>query len=144
MRIFKRLRSRVRRQNEKSNLRLCTFFFLSSPTSQTHTHHRYGFRHIQKIVRQLRTGRCKYDFVEIMACPGGCLNGGGQARPDDFKSVDAKSLLKKMETEFQASHPMSLYRDPEKSAFVAEIKRWSFIRAKASSSYEISRSTRDA
>jgi iron only hydrogenase large subunit-like protein len=62
--------------------------------------------------------------VEIMACPGGCLNGGGQARPDDFKSVDAKSLLKKMETEFQASHPMSLYRDPEKSAFVAEIKRW--------------------
>ena len=99
-------------------------FFLSSPTSQTHTHHRYGFRHIQKIVRQLRTGRCKYDFVEIMACPGGCLNGGGQARPDDFKSVDAKSLLKKMETEFQASHPMSLYRDPEKSAFVAEIKRW--------------------
>ena len=59
-----------------------------------------------------------------MACPGGCLNGGGQARPDDFKSVDAKSLLKKMETEFQASHPMSLYRDPEKSAFVAEIKRW--------------------
>jgi iron only hydrogenase large subunit-like protein len=84
----------------------------------------YGFRHIQKIVRQLRSGRCKYDFVEIMACPGGCLNGGGQARPDDFKSVDAKLLLEKIKKEFETNHPLTLYRDPEKSPFVAEVNRW--------------------
>ena len=24
--------------------------------------------------------RCDYDFVEIMACPSGCLNGGAQLR----------------------------------------------------------------
>jgi len=22
-----------------------------------------------------------YDYVEVMACPGGCVNGGGQLRP---------------------------------------------------------------
>lgn len=41
----------------------------------------YGFRNIQHIIRQLKRGKCKYDYVEIMACPSGCLNGGGQVRP---------------------------------------------------------------
>lgn len=41
----------------------------------------YGFRNIQSIIRQLKHGTCKYDLIEIMACPGGCLNGGGQIRP---------------------------------------------------------------
>lgn len=40
----------------------------------------YGFRNIQSIIRQMKRGRCPYDFVEIMACPGGCLNGGGQIK----------------------------------------------------------------
>jgi hypothetical protein len=40
----------------------------------------YGFRNIQSLVRQIRSGRCAYDYVEVMACPGGCLNGGGQLR----------------------------------------------------------------
>ncbi len=30
------------------------------------------------IMDQLRAGKCKYDFIEVMACPGGCVGGGGQ------------------------------------------------------------------
>jgi DNA-binding transcriptional LysR family regulator len=41
----------------------------------------YGFRNIQTVVRQIRGGRCAYDYVEVMACPAGCLNGGGQLKP---------------------------------------------------------------
>lgn len=37
----------------------------------------YGFRNIQNIIRNIKRGKCEYDYVEIMACPGGCLNGGG-------------------------------------------------------------------
>jgi len=38
----------------------------------------YGFRNIQNIVRQYKhTGRCNWNFVEVMACPGGCGNGNG-------------------------------------------------------------------
>lgn len=37
----------------------------------------YGFRNIQNIIRNIKRGKCDYDYVEIMACPGGCLNGGG-------------------------------------------------------------------
>lgn len=28
----------------------------------------------------IKTKKCQYDFIEIMACPGGCTNGGGQIR----------------------------------------------------------------
>ena len=32
----------------------------------------------RKIMEQIKQGTCKYDFIEIMACPGGCIGGGGQ------------------------------------------------------------------
>jgi iron only hydrogenase large subunit-like protein len=38
----------------------------------------YGLRNITTLLRQLAAGDCPYDYVEVMACPGGCLNGGGQ------------------------------------------------------------------
>ena len=42
-----------------------------------------GFRNIQNIVRKLKMGKCDLHFVEIMACPSGCLNGGGQIRAEN-------------------------------------------------------------
>ena len=39
-----------------------------------------GFRNIQNLVQKMKRKRCTYDFVEVMACPSGCLNGGAQAR----------------------------------------------------------------
>ena len=44
----------------------------------------YGFRNVQTLVRKLRAGRVKYDYVEVMACPGACLNGGGQKIESQF------------------------------------------------------------
>lgn len=83
----------------------------------------YGFRHIQKIVRQIRSGRCKYDFVEIMACPGGCLNGGGQTKPEGFTSVDAKDSLRDTMRAFARGRPDTLWRDPSESPFVHFARR---------------------
>lgn len=40
----------------------------------------YGFRNISSIVTKLKRKRSPYHFVEIMACPGGCVNGGGQVK----------------------------------------------------------------
>ena len=42
-----------------------------------------GFRNIQNLVQKLKRKRCDYDFVEILACPSGCLNGGAQLRPEE-------------------------------------------------------------
>ncbi|GAP84961.1 putative cytosolic Fe-S cluster assembly factor nar-1 [Rosellinia necatrix] len=65
----------------------------------------YGFRNIQNLVRKLKPARpsrmpgtravgvtkkatgkpagVEYNYVEVMACPGGCTNGGGQVKVDD-------------------------------------------------------------
>ena len=43
----------------------------------------YGFKNIQNLVRQIKTKKCGYDYVEIMACPSGCINGGGQIKGED-------------------------------------------------------------
>jgi NADH-quinone oxidoreductase subunit G len=37
-----------------------------------------GLANARKLCEDIVAGRVKYDFVEIMACPGGCAGGGGQ------------------------------------------------------------------
>ena len=39
-----------------------------------------GFQNIQNLIRELKAKKCKYCYIEVMACPAGCLNGGGQPR----------------------------------------------------------------
>ncbi|XP_031627871.1 probable cytosolic Fe-S cluster assembly factor CPIJ010948 [Contarinia nasturtii] len=46
-----------------------------------------GFRNIQNLVQKLKRGKSTYHYVEVMACPSGCLNGGAQIRPDGGDSV---------------------------------------------------------
>ena len=54
----------------------------------------YGFRNIQNVTRQLKSAKgCGYDFVEVMACPSGCINGGGQLRVPDGSSETPKARL---------------------------------------------------
>ena len=38
----------------------------------------YGMKNAKVLLDQIREGKSKYQFIEIMACPGGCINGGGQ------------------------------------------------------------------
>nr|MDA3814780.1 [FeFe] hydrogenase, group A [Patescibacteria group bacterium] len=45
----------------------------------------HEIRNAKKILESLDRGECDYDFVEIMACPSGCLGGGGQPIPTNTK-----------------------------------------------------------
>jgi iron only hydrogenase large subunit-like protein len=56
----------------------------------------YGFRNIQTIVQKIKKNMCPYDFVEVMACPLGCLNGGGQIRDKQTQTLD-KDLFQKVD-----------------------------------------------
>ncbi len=53
-----------------------------------------GLANARKIVEDIKAGRKNYHFVEIMACPGGCINGGGQpVQSDSVRNyVDLKAL----------------------------------------------------
>ena len=37
-----------------------------------------GMKSAKVLLDQIREGKSKYQFIEIMGCPGGCINGGGQ------------------------------------------------------------------
>lgn len=41
----------------------------------------HGLKNARKIMDQIKAGKSPYLFVEIMACPGGCIGGGGQPIP---------------------------------------------------------------
>ncbi len=40
-----------------------------------------GLGNARELIEQLKAGKAHYDFVEVMACPGGCVGGGGQPIP---------------------------------------------------------------
>ena len=37
-----------------------------------------GMKNAKVLLEQIKNGESKYDFIEVMGCPGGCINGGGQ------------------------------------------------------------------
>ena len=56
-----------------------------------------GLGNARKLVEKIKNGEADYNMVEIMACPGGCINGGGQPTRSDSVSnfVDYKALRSK-------------------------------------------------
>ena len=53
-----------------------------------------GLANAQKILEEIKSGKADYQFVEIMACPGGCVMGGGQPIKNSKirAEVDVRSL----------------------------------------------------
>ena len=53
-----------------------------------------GTANADKVLKAVASGEKHYDFIEIMACPGGCINGGGQPiQPASVRNfVDLKAL----------------------------------------------------
>lgn len=46
----------------------------------------------EKSIKELKEGRADFHLLEVMACPGGCINGGGQPRScDDIKIKEQRA-----------------------------------------------------
>ena len=67
-----------------------------------------GLKNARKIMEEIKSGKADYDFVEIMACPGGCVVGGGQP----IKSSKIRS-----EVDVRDLRSQALYTIDEKSTF---------------------------
>jgi len=50
-----------------------------------------GLANAVALIEELKAGKRKLDLLEIMACPGGCINGGGQPIPSEEKLIRARS-----------------------------------------------------
>ncbi|MBR6788333.1 MAG: [Clostridia bacterium] len=60
-----------------------------------------GLANARRLIEDIKAGKKDYTFVEVMACPGGCINGGGQPHVGDsvrnwtdLKDLRAKALYK--------------------------------------------------
>jgi len=58
-----------------------------------------GLANAKELLEQVKSGEKNYHFIEIMGCPGGCVNGGGQPKQPasvrnftDIKALRAKAL----------------------------------------------------
>lgn len=49
-----------------------------------------GLKNAERLMDDIRRGEASYDFVEVMACPGGCVGGGGQPITDGVEMADAR------------------------------------------------------
>ncbi|MBR6529126.1 MAG: [Firmicutes bacterium] len=52
-----------------------------------------GLGNARKLMEAIDKGEVKYDFVEIMACPGGCVGGGGQPTKDGYEFAEARGEI---------------------------------------------------
>ncbi len=50
-----------------------------------------GLANAVSLIEELKAGKRKLDFLEVMACPDGCINGGGQPIPADEKLIRART-----------------------------------------------------
>lgn len=62
-----------------------------------------GLKNADNLIRKIKSGETHYDLIEVMACPGGCINGGGQPftsyenkvkRGEELYSIDKMTSIK--------------------------------------------------
>ena len=54
-----------------------------------------GLKNARTIMEQIKNGTCEYTAIEVMACPAGCINGGGQ--PFHNRKMSRTIIGKRME-----------------------------------------------
>mgnify|MGYP000720123513 FL=1 len=61
-----------------------------------------GLENAKKLLDMVKSGEKQYHFIEVMACPGGCVNGGGQPH----QSGDVRNF-----TDLRAERAKALYSE---------------------------------
>ncbi len=73
----------------------------------------HGTGNARKLLDKMKNGEAQYHFVEVMACPGGCVTGGGQPiQPSQVRSwIDLRTERAKAIYEEDESLPMRKSQD---------------------------------
>ncbi len=79
----------------------------------------YGLKNARTIMEQIKADKCPYHFVEVMACPGGCIDGAGQP----YHHGDASIIRARHAAIYEADRNMPLrksHENPEIQAIYKE------------------------
>jgi iron only hydrogenase large subunit-like protein len=77
-----------------------------------------GISHVIKVLEEVRLKKKKYDIIEIMACPGGCVAGGGQPINSDENAI--KNRIKALYENDHKEHIKAAHKNPQVIALYQE------------------------
>ena len=78
-----------------------------------------GLENAHRLMESIKNGDRFYHFIEIMACPGGCLGGGGQPFP-----VDNEIRMKRMEAIYEEDRNLPIRKSHENPEIVQIYKEF--------------------
>jgi iron-only hydrogenase group A len=90
-----------------------------------------GIGNVKKILDDVQNGTSKYHFIEVMTCPGGCINGGGQP----IHQI-ADKIQKRMKALYQIDSKMKLRRSHDNESVKVLYKEF-FIEPNSHKAHEI-------
>jgi NADH-quinone oxidoreductase subunit G/NADP-reducing hydrogenase subunit HndD len=79
----------------------------------------HTLRNARKLIEKIKAGEADYHFIEIMACPGGCLGGGGQPYP-----VDNSVRQARIDAIYDADARMKIRKSHENPAIKEMYDTW--------------------
>ena len=67
-----------------------------------------GLGNARELLNKVKSGEANYHFIEIMGCPGGCINGGGQPQQPGYirNTVDIRALRAKVLYDSDQDNPI--------------------------------------
>lgn len=80
----------------------------------------HGLANAPKVLDSIKNGEKMYHFVEIMACPGGCVNGGGQPFVD-YNHIDVNEVIKKRSASIYNADGNMKFKSSEDNEGVKEV-----------------------
>jgi len=75
-----------------------------------------GIANAEKLIQQIQAGQADYDFIEVMACVGGCVNGGGQPCDTGLIQDNRGNAQKRAETIKAMDKYQSLHKSSDNPA----------------------------
>jgi iron-only hydrogenase group A len=80
----------------------------------------YGLKNARTIMEQIKAGNCPYHFVEVMACPGGCIDGAGQP----YHHGDASIVKARHAAIYEADRQMPIRKSHENPEIISIYKEF--------------------
>jgi iron-only hydrogenase group A len=90
-----------------------------------------GIGNVRQVIDEINENRSKYHFIEVMSCPGGCINGGGQP----IHQIPEK-LIKRMKALYQIDLEMKSRRSYENESIKTLYKEY-FIEPNSHKAHDI-------
>lgn len=73
----------------------------------------HGLANAKALIQKMKDGEVKYDYIEVMACPGGCIGGGGQPR-----CADKETREQRLQTIYKLDRSLPIRRSHENPTII--------------------------